>query len=135
MSSQQKIDASRANARKSTGPKTTAGKAVCRTNAYRHGMRTRAVLMPGEDSRQYTQLFNSMCQEYESPTRQDLFQIKQMATARWRLERLKGIETALLDQPTIDSAALVRISHWQVRAENSYYKALKQLNARERATG
>jgi hypothetical protein len=97
MSSQQEIDANRANAHKSTGSKTAAGKAVCRTSAYRHGMRTRTVVMPGE-----------------SATRQDLFQIKQMASARWRLE----LSTAL------------KLPSW-ISPLSIPPGSLKQLNARE----
>jgi hypothetical protein len=38
MASERQIEANRANARKSTGPKTRAGRQRTRTNAYRHGL-------------------------------------------------------------------------------------------------
>ena len=49
MTSEAKIEANRRNARKSTGPRTDAGKALARYNAVRHGVLTAAPLLPGED--------------------------------------------------------------------------------------
>jgi hypothetical protein len=47
--SDKKIEANRRNALKSTGPRTTEGKAAVRLNALRHGLRSEEVLLPGED--------------------------------------------------------------------------------------
>jgi hypothetical protein len=133
MSSQKKIDANRANARKSTGPRTAAGKAASRANAYRHGMRARSVIMPHEDQDQYHKLYNSYCQEFPCTTPHEQFLVKQLTDAFWRLERLKGIETTLLDQDEVDPVELERIARWQTRMENSYYKAHKELEALKKA--
>lgn len=40
------VDANRANARKSTGPRTAADKAASRNNALKHGMCSRTAVMP-----------------------------------------------------------------------------------------
>ena len=42
--------ANRANAAKSTGPKTSEGKAIVRANAVSHGLTATTVLMEGEDA-------------------------------------------------------------------------------------
>jgi len=76
MASQKKIDANRANARKSTGPRTAAGKAASRANAYRHGMRARTVIMPHEDQDQYHKLYNSYCKEFPCTTPHEQFLVK-----------------------------------------------------------
>lgn len=125
MSSQQKIDANRANSRKSTGPRTDEGKAVSRNNAFKHGMRSRAIVAPDEDKDQYAQLLHQISQDFQPETDREHFLVKQMAEARWRLGRLKSIETALFSAPDIDSAEMDRNSRWQVRMENSFYKAYK----------
>jgi hypothetical protein len=44
MTTKKKIAASRRNARKSTGPKTPAGKAASSMNALRHGLRARTIV-------------------------------------------------------------------------------------------
>jgi hypothetical protein len=49
MMSDKKIEANRRNALKSTGPRTTEGKAAVRLNALRHGLRSEEVLLSGED--------------------------------------------------------------------------------------
>jgi len=49
MTSDKKAEANRRNARKSTGPKTSEGKAAVRLNAIRHGLLLQDVLLPGED--------------------------------------------------------------------------------------
>src|SRR4051812_1485794 len=43
-----KVAANRANAAKSTGPRTEAGRAASRVNAVKHGLRAEMVVLPGE---------------------------------------------------------------------------------------
>ena len=132
MPSQRKLEANRANAAKSTGPKTQDGKAKSRNNAYKHGMRSRTVVIPGEDQDAYERLRNTLCEELEPMTLHEEFLVKQMADAMWRIDRLKGIETALYDQEEIDPDELDRISRWEVRMDNSYHRACKQLRAEQK---
>src|SRR3954471_20417487 len=47
--SEKKLAANRANAKKSTGPRTAAGKSRSRFNAVRHGLTASVGLLPGED--------------------------------------------------------------------------------------
>lgn len=135
MSNQQKIGANRANSRKSTGPETAAGKAASRNNALEHGMRSQTVVLPGEDHAQYTRLYNDIAAEFKPATPHEQWLAKQMADAHWRLERLKGIETALLSDEDIDTAALDRNSRWQVRMERSFYRAHHELKSLIEAAG
>ncbi len=127
MSSQAKINASRANARKSTGPRTAAGKAASRNNAYKHGMRARSAVAPGEDQAEFDARVAQFRAEFNprTPTEESL--VKQVADASWRRDRLVGIESSLLGEPEIDTVELERISRWQVRMENSFFKAYNEL--------
>src|SRR5438132_1388356 len=45
-----RAEANRRNARKSTGPRSAAGKARSRFNALKHGMTARSTLLPDEDA-------------------------------------------------------------------------------------
>ena len=49
MTTARQIVANRRNARKSTGPRTPAGKAIVRKNALKHGLLSREVILPDED--------------------------------------------------------------------------------------
>ena len=69
-----------------------------RNNAYRRGIRNRTLVMSGEDGDRYKQLYDTICQEYEDPTFQELFLIRQMADAQWPHLRLAGPNGDLLLQ-------------------------------------
>src|SRR5262245_318242 len=47
------IAANRANAKKSTGPRTLEGKEIVARNAIRHGLTSRSPLLPGDDPKEY----------------------------------------------------------------------------------
>lgn len=128
-----KADASRANSLKSTGPRTAGGKAASRNNALKHGMRSRKVVLPGEDPAQYASLLIEIAAEFKPATPHERRLVKLMADARWRLERLKGIEAALFSMKDPDFAALDRIMEWQLFAERSFYKAYDELKSLKEA--
>ncbi len=127
MSSQAKINASRANARKSTGPRTAEGKSVSRNNAYKHGMRARNPVAPGEDQAAFDARLAQLRAEFAPSTPSEDLLVQQAADASWRRERLIGIEAALLGEDPIDPAELERVSRWHVRMENCFFKAYKEL--------
>jgi len=52
--------ANRLNAKKSTGPKTEAGKEKSRFNALVHGLRAESTLLPGEDVNRFDQVLDSL---------------------------------------------------------------------------
>jgi hypothetical protein len=52
MSSEKKVIANQENALRSTGPKTSEGKAVVRFNAVKHGLLSRGTLLPTEDAKE-----------------------------------------------------------------------------------
>jgi len=56
MATPAQITANRANAQKSTGPRTGAGKSASRFNALRHGLDAKSVIIPGEDPAEYDAL-------------------------------------------------------------------------------
>ena len=47
--SEEQIEANRANAAKSTGPRTAEGKAVSKMNGFKHGIFAREVVLRGQD--------------------------------------------------------------------------------------
>ena len=90
--------ANRANARLSTGPRTEVGKAVSSKNALRHGLLSKNVLLPSEDS----MAFHRFHEDIYSDLR-PLGQIEAMLTdivvaSAWRLRRLYVLEASVLSR-------------------------------------
>lgn len=88
--------ANRANALKSTGPQTDAGKAVVRLNATRHGLLSSAPVIAGEDADEYTAFCEQMQGDLNPVGILETQLAQRMAGALWRLRRLSHIEAGLL---------------------------------------
>ena len=56
MASEKQVAANRANAKRSTGPKTVAGKALSRMNAYKHGLTAETNVIGDEDPSEFDRL-------------------------------------------------------------------------------
>ncbi len=97
MSSQAKIEANRANAAKSTGPRSPEGKAASRMNAVKHGLTAATVLMPHEDAKAY-KAFRAQMLDSLRPVGavEGLFADRVVAIA-WRLTRACRAEMELLE--------------------------------------
>ena len=109
MSSQRRIDASRANGSLSKGPITPEGEARCCQNARTHGLTANSVVVAAEDKAQFQALLDSYISHYapENPVERDL--VEEMAVCKWRQRRVWTIEAAAIDvqtdrqQPTVDA--------------------------------
>ena len=56
MMSRKQLEANRANAKRSTGPKSDAGKTRSRMNALKHGFSSQEIVLEGEDADQFDAL-------------------------------------------------------------------------------
>jgi len=104
MTSQRKVLANRANAAKSTGPKTVAGKSRARFNSLKDGIFAMSHLLPSEDEDAYERLAASVFEEYQpdGPVAEQL--AKQVVRSLWQLERLEKAERAALLRIEVDAA-------------------------------
>ena len=93
MSPNQRAIINRANAAKSTGPKSTAGKQRSAVNALRHGLTGQVIVLPTDDLTAYQKHTQAFHAEYlpQGPTETHLAQT--LADAAWRLNRLRAMET------------------------------------------
>ena len=96
MSSKQ-IAANRQNARKSTGPRTPAGRAVSKMNALKHGILSKVVLVRGlnikESSRELSALHQRFWQELNPVGPMEEMLVDQIVTTHWRLRRALTAES------------------------------------------
>ena len=96
MTSERQKTANRANALRSTGPKTPEGKAVVRLNALQHGLLAREVVLPGEDADAFEDLWNRVRTSLSPEGPVEEFLVDRVVNGMWRLRRSERAETALL---------------------------------------
>jgi len=85
-----KLAANRANAQKSTGPKTPEGKARVRTNAIKHGLRAADVILPNdpaESAEEFDDLRDSLIRDIQPANTLEHLLVDRLAVAHWRLRR------------------------------------------------
>jgi hypothetical protein len=97
MASEKQIAANRANAAKSTGPRTPEGKAVSSLNATRHHLLARSFVLQSECPERFEEFVESFYAEYNPSTPTETALVDTMATARWRLIRMSNLEAAIID--------------------------------------
>jgi hypothetical protein len=93
--SEAQLAANRANAQKSTGPRTAEGKAKVSMNAVRTGMTGRAVLLPTDDVAIYQAHIARHVAEFIPVTPREKTLVQFIADAEWRLLRIIPLEASV----------------------------------------
>jgi hypothetical protein len=129
MASLEQLTSNRANALKSHGPVTEAGKAAVRLNALKHGFRARQIVLPGESQEDFDQLCQDLESEWQPQTPTERMCLEDMATNRWKLIRAEKVEVMLQDLPADDplSNQLDSVLLFQGRFERAFQRALREL--------
>jgi len=87
--SHKKLQANRANASRSTGPRTPAGKAAVRRNALRHGLRSDTLsARPDECVELFNDLLLSLRSAGEPRSKEEETLLEEIAERWWKLRRL-----------------------------------------------
>ncbi len=95
-SSPRRLAANRANAQKSTGPRTLAGKVKSSLNAVKTGLTGHTVLLPQEDVTLYQAHVARFHEELKPVGELETNTVQSLADTQWRLNRIPGLESALL---------------------------------------
>ena len=139
MASPAQIIANRANAQRSTGPSSPAGKAAVAQNRATHGLSSSTFfLLPGEDPAEFEALFTAFRDEYRSCGPTDDFLIEELARCQWKLRRVAGMEAALFSDASASSLAdlfgndtaaqaLAKLGRYETRIRRDWYRALHEL--------
>jgi hypothetical protein len=96
MATERQIAANRRNAKRSTGPRTEAGKAVSRLNCLKHGMTAMTVLLQDEDPEEYDRFQEALVDELRPQGVLEQHLAQRLAATLWRHARAEGYEAALL---------------------------------------
>lgn len=150
------IEANRQNAKKSTGPRTSEGKARASLNSIRHGMAAGPhTVLPHENRAEYDAMRTGLIESWQPANAQELQLVEAIAGAWLRMERAMRFEAALFEvqtsdlkrrrrksrnpDPSDDHAIAVNLGspehelayrqlfRYQQRAESAYHRAIETL--------
>jgi hypothetical protein len=121
MMSLRRINASRANAARSTGPITPEGKERSSANAIRHGLLAKCVVLENESGPCFDDLVAQHTERFAPADGVEFGMIEEMAAAYWRMRRAWAIENRLMEkalrnQPPGDEAARIAAAFSELAA-------------------
>lgn len=97
MTTEKQAAANKANAQKSTGPKTPEGKAVVAMNAVSHGILSRRLFLTGEDPAEFESLQADLHKALRPVGALELALVEKIGVALWKQKRLVAAETAMVE--------------------------------------
>jgi hypothetical protein len=97
MTSNKQLHANRANATKSTGPRSQGGKLRSRLNSRKHGLTAKMLIIVGEHADDFDQLLVGLVEEYQPQSLLECELVERLAGILWRLRRVPSFEAAILD--------------------------------------
>src|SRR5271166_2424749 len=133
MATANQFAANKANAQKSTGPKTDEGKAASSKNRLSHGFMSAATVIPDEDPEEFRALLIDFALEIKPETVTEQILLEKLATNQWlslRAFRLQSIDflnqSLQKDQFGIpkDLGLLIR---YQTTADRAFHRAHNEL--------
>src|ERR1039458_8715906 len=144
MATPAQITANRANAQKSTGPRSAEGKSASRFNALKHGIDAASLVIPGEDPAEFDALAAEYSGEFRPQSPSEFFHVETMLRADWQKIRLQRVEadlfrTLLAESPGATLAAallcdspaaklLARTQRQIAAFERTWYRAHTELH-------
>ena len=98
MTSELKSATARANGAKSKGPKTAEGRDKSSRNSLVHGFTAKnTIVLACENEDEFQELLRDYSATYQPGSPVEVGLVDEMVACRWRMQRLRVIETALLD--------------------------------------
>jgi hypothetical protein len=101
--SSRKRHANRANAQKSTGPRTEEGKKRASRNATTHGIFCHDLVLPGEDAAMFNFIREGLLKSYNPQDLSELLLVDRIVAATWKLRRLQSTEHMLFREQALRS--------------------------------
>jgi hypothetical protein len=102
VATEKQIAANRANAQKSTGPSSPAGKSRASRNSYRHGLLSKNLILGWEEEKEFRRLVNALNAEHRPQGATETLLVEQMAVSLWKISRLTGMESAVMERQFTD---------------------------------
>ncbi len=103
MSTKAQIRANRRNAQKSTGPRTSQGKAAVSQNAVQHGLSARQTIINSENQADFDLYRERMLAELAPDSPMESMLAERIVTLSWRLKRAGRIQNQTIDALNTDN--------------------------------
>jgi hypothetical protein len=97
MASTKQLEANRANAKNSTGPRSQGGKARSRLNSRKHGLTAKTLVIGDENPAQFDKLRAELMAEYDPQSALEGELVERLSSLFWRLRRIPAFEAAIID--------------------------------------
>jgi len=105
MSTQAQILANRRNAQKSTGPRTTEGKAAVSQNAVKHGFSAHQDIISSESQADFDQYRDQILAELDPASPMESMLAERIVGLSWRLKRVGRIQNQAIDALNADNTS------------------------------
>ncbi len=115
MTTEAQTEANRANAQKSTGPRTPEGKAKVAQNALKHGLLAKQAVVVGEDTDDFDLLRDQFRAELAPVGLTESRLVERIAGLSWRLQRAERFHTESFDVMCQQCADDPQIKRWRPR--------------------
>ena len=96
------LEANRANAKKSTGPKSQEGKARSSFNSRKHGLTAKTLVIGDENPADFDELRSGLMEQYDPQSAMEVELVERIAGLLWRLRRIPVFEAAIMRQAEVD---------------------------------
>jgi len=106
-----RAEVNKANAQKSTGPRTAAGKQRSSLNALRHGLTGQTIVLPSEDLAAYQRHSQSFLAEYQPKGATETQLVQSLLDTAWQVNRAAAVETNLFSLGITEMEERIRASH------------------------
>ncbi len=135
MATPAQLAANRANAQRSTGPRSVEGKSVSRFNALKHGVDAASITLPGEDPAAYQALADAYDETYSLHTVMHRHLVDSLIRADWQKQRLQRLEADLIRKLLAETpgAGLIDVMLSESPAAQLLARIQRQIAAHERA--
>jgi hypothetical protein len=123
-----KREANQKNAAQSTGPKTRRGKFFASRNAVTHGIFAPGMLLPGENKKEFDQLWNERVSSHSPVGSAEFYRVGNLVWHEWREKRRRLAETGVVAKLLADQntkAEMLASTH--IPEYNRAVTALKRL--------
>jgi len=141
MTSEKSILANQKNAKKSTGPKTEAGKKIVSSNALSHGLTSQSLMHPGVENIEEFQKYTKKIYDCFSPKDDlEVFFVNRAISCMWRLKRVVNIEEAIFSEEIKSDEGnvieqifnylkdkMMLINKYEKSLESSLFKTLREI--------